>query len=170
MARAPAARVKTHAHTVWGAYRFDEDGEKSLTDLSWLRPLAFAVSAVCLVCLTAFVISLTTRCRINSSSRPINDLDLFARAVSQDLHDKIKTDAQKPLGEPLNQIVPQGALARGRRILVTDEHGRVAAAFPPIASKDLTLSQAIGAEEALIDFTNDAEVCASLCPMAFRRL
>ena len=164
MARAPAARVMTHAETVWGAYRFDEDGEKSLTDSVWLRPLAFAVSAVCLVCLTAFVISLATSMQDHLVEEAVGDLELFARAVSHDLHDKIKTDAQKPLGEPLNQIVPRGALARGRRILVTDDHGRVAAAFPPMASKNVTLSEVLGADQALTDFGDKAGVMRITLP------
>ncbi|KAF0132281.1 MAG: Multi-sensor signal transduction histidine kinase, partial [Methylocystaceae bacterium] len=164
MARAPAARVKTHAHTVWGAYRFDEDGAKGLKDFSWLRPLAFGACAVCLVSLAAFVVSLTSAMQDRLVEQAVDDLDLFVRAVSQDLREKIKTDAQKPFGAPLNQLVPQGALARGRRILVTDERGRVAAAFPPIPSTDLTLSQAIGADDALVDFADNAGVLRVILP------
>ncbi|MGJ0453172.1 MAG: PAS domain-containing sensor histidine kinase [Methylocystis sp.] len=164
MARAPAARVKTHAHTVWGAYRFDENGAKRPKDFSWLRPLAFAACAVCLVSLAAFVVSLTSAMQDRLVEQAVDDLDLFVRAVSQDLRDKIKTDAQKPFGAPLDQLVPQGALARGRRVLVTDERGRVAAAFPPIPSKDLTLSQAIGAEDALVDFADNAGVLRVTLP------
>ncbi|MGD9545027.1 MAG: PAS domain-containing sensor histidine kinase [Methylocystis sp.] len=164
MARAPAARVKTHAHTVWGAYRFDEDGAKRLKDFAWLRPLAFAASVVCLASLAAFVISLASAMQDRLVEQAVDDLELFVRAVSLDLRDKIKTGAQQPLGAPIDQLLPQAALARGRRVLVTDEHGRVAAAFPPIPSKDLTLSQAIGAEQALVDFADNAGVLRVTLP------
>ena len=138
--------------------------QSGLKDFSWLRPLAFAACAVCLVSLAAFVVSLTSAMQDRLVEQAVDDLDLFVRAVSQDLREKIKTDAQKPFGAPLNQLVPQGALARGRRILVTDERGRVAAAFPPIPSKDLTLSQAIGAEDALVDFADNAGVLRVTLP------
>ncbi|MEF3366698.1 ATP-binding protein [Methylocystis sp. 9N] len=164
MARAPAARVTTHADTVWGAYRFDEVGERGPKDFAWLRPLAFAVSAVCLVSLTAFVVSLATSMQDHLVEEAIGDLELFARAVSHDLHEKIKTDAQTPLGEPLNQIVPQGALARGRRILVTDHRGRVAAAFPPLAAKNPTLAEVLGTEPELTDFAAKAGVMRITLP------
>ncbi|WP_292528483.1 ATP-binding protein [Methylocystis sp.] len=164
MARAPAARVKTHAHTVWGAYRFDEDDSKGLKDFAWLRPLAFAACAVCLVSLGAFVVSLTGAMQDRLVEQAVDDLELFARAVSLDLRDKLTTDAQKPFAAPLDQLVPQGALSRGRRILVTDERGRIAAAIPPISAKDLTLSRALGAEQALVDFADNAGVMRVILP------
>ncbi|MGJ0622351.1 MAG: PAS domain-containing sensor histidine kinase [Methylocystis sp.] len=164
MARAPAARVKTHAHTVWGAYRFDEDGAKGLKDFAWLRPLTLAACAICLLSLAAFVVSLTGAMQDRLVEQAVDDLELFARAVSLDLRDKLTADAQKPFAAPLNQLVPQGALSRGRRILVTDERGRIAAAYPPMPSKDLTLSQALGAEEALVDFAHNAGVMRVTLP------
>lgn len=176
MARAPAARVKTHAHTVWGAYRFDEDGTNRLKDFAWLRPLAFAACAVCLLSLVAFVVSLANAMQDRLVEQAVDDLELFARAVSLDLRDRIKTNAQHPFGAPLDQLIPQGALARGRRILVTDEAGRIAAAFPPIPAKDLplskelTLSQALGAEEALVDFANARGVMRVTLPEGDRAL
>ena len=64
----------------------------------------------------------------------------------------------------LIKLVPQGALSRGRRILVTDERGRIAAAIPPIPAKDLTLSRALGAEQALVDFADNAGVMRVILP------
>ncbi len=164
MARAPAARVKTHAHTVWGAYRFDEDGAKGLKNFAWLRPLTIAACTVCLLALAAFVVSLTGAMQDRLVEQAVDDLELFARAVSLDLRDKLTADAQKPFAAPLDQLLPQGALSRGRRILVTDERGRIAAALPPIPTKDLTLSQALGAEEAFVDFADNAGVMRVTLP------
>ncbi|MBM3562014.1 MAG: PAS domain S-box protein [Alphaproteobacteria bacterium] len=164
MARAPAARVKTHAHTVWGAYRFDEDGATGLKDFAWLRPLALAACAICFVSLGAFVVSLASTMQDRLVEQAIDDLELFARAVSLDLRDKLTADVQKPSAASLDRLVPHGALSRGRRILVTDERGRIAAALPPIPSKDLTLSEALGAEQALVDFADSAGVMRVTLP------
>jgi len=155
MARVTAARAMSHAETVWGAYRFDDDGEKDPKDGAWLRRLAFVASAICLISLTAFVVSMATTMQDQLVDDATADLEFFARAVSHDLHDKIRTDAQS-LGQPLNQIVPHRVFSRGRRILVTDDHGRVAAAFPPIGSKNVTLTDVLGAGQVLTEFADKA--------------
>ncbi|TLG78993.1 ATP-binding protein [Methylocystis sp. B8] len=164
MARASAARVKTHAHTVWGAYRFDEDRPKGLKNFAGLRPLTISACVVCLFSLVVFTMSLTSAMQDRLVEQAVDDLELFARAVALDLRDKIKINAQKPFAAPLDQLLPQGAHSRGRRILVADERGRVAAAFPPIASKDLTLAQVLGLEQALVDFADNAGVMRVTLP------
>lgn len=158
MARVHAARAMSHAETVWGAYNFDDNDAKSTSDGAWLRRLAFVACAIGLVCLTAFAFSMTTAIHDQLVEDATADLDVFVKAVWRDLQDKIQTNAQAPLGEPLTQIVPGRALARGRRILVTDDHGRVTAASPPMASKDVTLADVLGADPAVTDFADKAGV------------
>ncbi|MCC3246991.1 PAS-domain containing protein [Methylocystis sp. WRRC1] len=157
MARASAARAMSHAETVWGAYRFDDNGEKDPNDGAWLRRLAFVASSICLMSLMAFVVSMATTMQDQLVDDATADLELFARVVSHELHEKIRADAQS-LGQPLNQIVPHRAFARGRRVLVTDGHGRVAAAFPPIESKNVTLADVLGAGQVLTEFADKAGV------------
>ncbi|PPD44636.1 MAG: PAS domain-containing sensor histidine kinase [Methylocystis sp.] len=165
MARA-AARATSHAETVWSAYRFDGDGGdgRGPRDGPWLRRLAFVVSGVCLVSLATFAVSLTSTMQDQLVEEATEDLEVFARAVKHDIHDRIKADAQKPLAEPLNKLVPGRATARGRRILVTDDHGHVAAAFPPIASKDATLHDVLGAEQQLTGSSEKAGVVRITLP------
>ena len=157
MARVPAARAMSHAETVWGAYRFNGDGDKEPKESPWLKRVAFAVSAVCLVSLGAFALTLTSTLQDHLVEEASADLEVFARAVWHDLHDKIRTDA-KGLGQPLNKILPGQATARGRRILVTDDQGRVAAAFPPIDARATTLVDVLGADQVLTEFAEKAGV------------
>jgi two-component system cell cycle sensor histidine kinase PleC len=84
------------------------------------------------------------------------DFEIFARAVWHELHDRIEGNSQKSLAEPLDKILHGRATARGRRILVTDERGRVAAAFPPIASKTTTLADVLGGDQLLTEFAEKA--------------
>jgi two-component system cell cycle sensor histidine kinase PleC len=158
MARVTAARAMSHAETVWGAYRFNGNGEKDPKESPWLKPAAFLVSAIGLVSLSAFAVTLTTSMQDQLVEEATADLEIFAHAVWHDLHDKIQADAQKSLVGPLNKILPGRATARGRRILVTDDHGHVAAAFPPIDSKNATLSDVLGAEQVLTEFADKAGV------------
>ncbi len=158
MARVTAARAMSHAETVWGAYRFNGNGERDPKESPWLKRAAFIVSAIGLVSLAAFAVTLTTSMQDQLVEEATADFEVFAHAVWHDLHDKIQADAQKSLGEPLNKILPGRATARGRRILVTDDRGHVAAAFPPIDSKNATLTDVLGAEQVLTEFAEKAGV------------
>jgi hypothetical protein len=83
--------------------RFDEDGAKPEGFLAapWRSPPRGLPrsSPLCRVA--------ATRCRI-TGQEAIDDLDLFVRAVSQDLRDKIKTDVET-VRRAADQLVPQGA-------------------------------------------------------------
>ncbi|RTL85602.1 MAG: PAS domain S-box protein [Hyphomicrobiales bacterium] len=158
MARVPAARAMSHAETVWGASRFDGQGEKEPKEGLWLKRAAFAVSAVCLISLAAFAFTLTNAMQDRIVEETTADFELFARAVWHDLRDHIGADPRKPLGEPLDRILPGRATARGRRILVTDDRGRVAAAFPPLDHKSVTLTDVLGPEQVLTEFADKAGV------------
>ncbi|MCX7899918.1 MAG: hypothetical protein N2444_07545 [Methylocystis sp.] len=101
MARIRDARTTTHAETVWGAYRFDHTGDKRFRDSPWLLPLAFGVSIIGFAGLAAFAVTLTSSMQDHLVEDATADLEIFATAVSHELHDKIKTDAEKSLGTPL---------------------------------------------------------------------
>ncbi len=158
MARVPAARAMSHAETVWGAYRFTGEGEKDPKDGLWLKRAAFAVSAVCLVSLAAFAFALTSAMQDRVVEEATGDFELYAHAVWHDLHDRIEHDARKSLGGSLDKILPGRATARGRRVVVTDDQGRIAAAFPPLDPKSVTLTDVLGAEQVLTEFADKAGV------------
>ncbi len=158
MARA-AARAMSHAETVWGAYRFDAHGDgKTPLENPWLKRVAFAVSTVCLVSLTAFAFSVMSSMQDQLVEEATADFEVLTRAVWHDLHDRIQSDARNSLGEPLNKILPGHATARGRRIVVTDDHGQVTAAFPPLPARNTTLTDVLGAEQVLTEFADKAGV------------
>lgn len=143
MARVTAARATSHADTVWSGYRFGDDKPPKNSD--WLRRLAFIVCGVCLISLVAFIASLTSSMQDRLVDEATADLDIFARVVSRDLQDDIRPDALS-LGDSFNRIVPRRLLTHGRRVLLTDANGRVAAAFPPLPAQDATLADVLGAK------------------------
>ena len=157
MARA-AARATSHVETVWGANRFDSAGGKEPKDGALLRRVAFVVSGICLACLTAFAITLTSSMQDRLVDEATADMEVFSRSVSRDLQDRIQSGAQQGVSESLSSILPHRALARGRRIVVTDDHGRVAAAFPPLSARNATLNDVLGAEQVLTEFADKAGV------------
>ncbi|MBL1258349.1 PAS domain-containing sensor histidine kinase [Methylocystis sp. Sn-Cys] len=163
MARVTAARAMSHAETVWGAYRFDGNGEKETRESPWLKRAAFIVSVICLASLAAFAVTLVHSMQDQLVQDAIADLEVFARVVRHDLYEQIQADA-KLLAQPLNKILPGRAMARGRRVLVTDDSGHVAAAFPPIDGKSVTLTDVLGAEQALTAFADKAGVMRVTLP------
>jgi two-component system cell cycle sensor histidine kinase PleC len=156
MTRRAATRAMSHAEAVWGPCRFDPGGDKESRDGTWLRRLAFAASFICLVSLAAFAISMATSMQDQLVEEATGDFEIFARAVWHELHDRIAASSRQSLAEPLEKILPGRATARGRRILVTDQEGRVAAAFPPIASKTATLTDVLGGDQLLTEFAEKA--------------
>jgi two-component system cell cycle sensor histidine kinase PleC len=163
MARVTAARAMSHAETVWGAYRFEGNGERQPKESPWLKRAAFGASAICLVSLTAFAVTLTSAMQDQLVEEATADLEVFARAVRLDLNEKLPADG-KSLAQPLNKILPGRATARGRRVFVTDDSGHVAAAFPPIDAKNATLADVLGAEQVLTEFADKAGVMRVTLP------
>jgi two-component system, cell cycle sensor histidine kinase PleC len=157
MARGPA-RSTSHAETVWGPYRFDGAVARETKESLWLRRSAYVASAVCLVTLIAFALTLMNAVHDQVVEEATGDFEVFAHAVWRDLTDKIQSNNQKTLHEQLTKILPGRATSRGRRVLVTDDHGHVAAAVPPIGTKDTTLTDILGAEQVLTEFADKAGV------------
>lgn len=148
MVRRRAAEPNIRAATVWDGYRFDRNSGGAPAESAWLRRLVFLVTAICLVSLIAFVISLMTSLEDRLVDEATVDLDLFTRAIWRDLRDRIDAGGPGPENAPLADALPQGALAHGRRVLITDPDGRVAQAFPPMTRKGVTLGQILRASEA----------------------
>lgn len=156
MARGTAARGMSRVDTIWSGYRFD-DGGPSGPGL-WLRVPALIVSAVCLISLAAFVVSLATSLQDRLVDEATADLDMFARVVLRDLQDNLKPETAPSLGDSFNRIMPRRLLTHGRRALVIDPQGRVAAAFPPLPAAGTTLSDILGASKSIAALTANGEV------------
>jgi two-component system, cell cycle sensor histidine kinase PleC len=158
MARGPA-RSSSHAETVWGPYRFDGAAGKETREGLWLKRAAFVASAVCLLSLAAFAVTLMSAAQDQVVEEATGDFEVFAHGVWRDLADRIQSNAQSSLREPLTKFLPGRATSRGRRVLVTDDHGHVAAAAPPLEAKDaMTLTDILGAEQVLTEFADKAGV------------
>ena len=142
MARATAARGMSRVDRVWNGYQFGDN--KPPKNSAGLRAVAFIVSAICLVSLAAFVFSLSTSLQDRLVDEATADLDMFARIVSRDLQDDLKPETSPSLGDSFNRVVPRRLLTHGRRALVTDSEGRVAAAFPPLPKPGATITDVLG--------------------------
>jgi two-component system cell cycle sensor histidine kinase PleC len=159
MACRNAASATSHAETIWAGYGFGDGGDKaSLTESPWLRRIAFLACAVCLVLLSAFVVTLTNSVHEQILSDASADLDLFSKAVWRELHDAIRDKPETSPNDPLTQLIPAHALTRGRRVFITDAAGKIAAASPPMPGKNVTLMDILGAEQALTEFADKAGV------------
>jgi len=145
MARAGAAKSMSHAETVWGIEGFETGGDRVPQNESvWLTRIALIVCAIGLIGLAAFVVNVTLALREQVVAHASSELDFLGKAVWRDLYDAL---LDKPT--PLAQVIPGQAVARGRRIVVTDGAGKVVHANPPVADKNTTLADVLGVEPAL---------------------
>ncbi len=172
MAPAPTARATSRADTVWGSYSFsnrNEDGPQSRNVL--LMRLALVACAICFASLAGFIVTLATTMPEQLLVDASSDLEILSRAVSRDLAEAIGSGKDAaPLGEALSRIVvalrapdgrssqATGYAARGRRIVVTDQRGRVAAAWPQSQMPAATLSEILGQDRIIADFADKAGV------------
>lgn len=156
MARVKAAKRMSRVDAVWSSYHFGD--EKPPKYGSRPQILAIVVCAICLICLAAFVVTLTRSLQDHILDEAIDDLDIFARVVSRDLRDELKPDASPSLGDSFNRIVPRRLLTHGRRALAIDAEGRIAAAFPPLPVPVATLTDILGANKDIAELLTNGEV------------
>ncbi|HYA81784.1 MAG TPA: ATP-binding protein [Methylocystis sp.] len=159
MASAPDAKATSRAETIWRRYgladernaqRFGgEDFHRAAVLLGALVILSAALSAAML----AF--SLDEKLLAVASA----DLEVLARATARELSEATagKRDLSK-LGEALERVAPAPELSRGRRILVSDARGRVAAAWPYLSDADTTLQDLFGQDPLALQFADKAGV------------
>jgi two-component system cell cycle sensor histidine kinase PleC len=159
MARMDAAKLLTHAETVWSPRGCAESGmSQTTTNGEWRRHLALAACAFCIVALSGLTLSLTQTVHEQVLEDAAADLEIFARAISRDIHTAVEDKADARIDENLLQSVPGNALARGRRVVVSDESGRIAAAAPALPSTNSTLANILGSDQVLTDFADKAGV------------
>jgi two-component system cell cycle sensor histidine kinase PleC len=167
MARRRAASTVSHAETVWAAHGFGGGGDgdgRPPDDGAWLRRFAFLACGVCLVSLAAFVATIVDAAQERIVADATADLEIVVGAVTRDLNDAIRDKGPPSAERPLEKIIPERVLARGRRVVVTDEKGRVAGASPPIGAKAATLADILGSEQPLTEFAEKAGVMRVTLP------
>ncbi|MBI3275683.1 MAG: PAS domain-containing sensor histidine kinase, partial [Methylocystis sp.] len=159
MARADAADAASYAETVWSSVSSPASGAPgAAAGGAWSQRFALAACVFCIVILIAFMITLTNKAHDQVVEDATADLEIFANAVWHDVRAAIRDEATATLAPVLPQIVPGHALARGRRILVADQNGRVTAALPPLGEGPATLSGILGTEQILTEFADKAGV------------
>jgi two-component system cell cycle sensor histidine kinase PleC len=158
MARIDAADTMTHAEAIW-APRAHADGGASAAAAHhiWPRRAAVAASGVCIVAVIGFMFTLMQTVHEQVLADAAADLEIFAKEVWRDLHAAVGDKAGPTIDANLAQIVPASALARGRRVLVTDESGRVVASAPAVGV-NATLPEILGSDQILTDFADKAGV------------
>jgi two-component system, cell cycle sensor histidine kinase PleC len=155
MARPSAARALSHAETVWGSYSFPDKNEVQAHGV-WLTRLALAACAVCIVVLGEFAVALSTsvhdRLVIDASA----DLEIFAEAIWRDLREAAENaNAAQAINDTMSEIAPRH-VARGRRIILANEQGRVTAAWPQASPSGVGLGEILGQEPPVASFAEKA--------------
>ena len=159
MARIDAAKLTTYAETVWSPRGTAGSGPSTkATDGEWLHHLALAACAFCVVALTGFMFTLTQTVHEQVLSDAAADLEIFAKAIWHDIRATVTDKGNTKVDENLMRFVPGNAIARGRRVLITDEAGRVTAAAPALPRTDATLAEILGSDQILTDFADKAGV------------
>jgi two-component system, cell cycle sensor histidine kinase PleC len=159
MAPAFAAQATSRAETVWGRYGLANESTASRARalwppraVLWMGALLFAAIAGSIVLLAA---SFEDRLLADASL----DLEMFSRAVSRDLAGTLATQKDPAtLAEALARIAPSPEVSRGRRILVSDAHGRIAAAWPSPSNDDTSLQDMLREDPLALQFAEKAGV------------
>jgi two-component system cell cycle sensor histidine kinase PleC len=157
MARANAANATTHAETVWRSQGAAGSGEnRRYSKASSLRHIVFLCCGVGFLMVAAIVVALTDRSRDQALANATSDLEIIVKAVWRDLQDAIPDKSNPSPNDALSEAVAGAALTGGRRLLVTDEKGRVTAATPPLQASGVPLADILGQEQALAEFADKA--------------
>ncbi|MDE2363896.1 MAG: PAS domain S-box protein [Hyphomicrobiales bacterium] len=123
----------------------------------WLRRGVVAMAAVFLTTLAIAVIVITTTSRREALNDASGDLEIVASAIENGLRARGPTALIGPAAATISEIAPGRALARGRRVFVTNAAGEVIAAYPDRAAAK-TLADVLGPEQAVTFFADKAGV------------
>ncbi len=156
MARINAANTTTYAETLWSSPGSDGiDAATSAASRSSLPRFAVLAGGFCIVALSAIMFMLANAAYEQTLADATVDLEIFARAVWRDLDAALRAKAPD---QPEARLIPDYASARGRRVSVADEAGRIRAATPPVDDHRPTLASLFGPEQLLTDFADKAGV------------
>src|SRR5579863_6998982 len=143
----------------------------------WVRHAIPAMIVVFIASLVALTVLLVNEAHDRAIEDAMLDLDLIAANVTNDFNAAVDRGefaatqanaATAALGatgassadirQTLAQILPDRAVTRGQRILVSDAQGQIVAAFPASLSQRGRLLDRLGADEALTTFAEKAGV------------
>ncbi|HXY57848.1 MAG TPA: ATP-binding protein [Methylocystis sp.] len=159
MASAPAARATSRAETIWRRYGLAEErnvrelGGENFHHAAVLLGALLVLGAALCAAMLAF--SLDEKLLSDAAA----DLEILTRATARELSETAagERDISK-LGETLAQVAPAPELSRGRRILVSDARGKVAAAWPSLVDADASLGDIFGQDPIALQFADKAGV------------
>jgi two-component system, cell cycle sensor histidine kinase PleC len=124
----------------------------------WLRRTIPAMIVVFIAALTSLVGLVV----LEAQSRAINDamleLDLIAAATTNDFATAIEKAAAEDPTKALVQSLPDRALSRGQRVLVSNDKGAIVAAYPPELGIGGALVDRLGLTQPLTVFAEKAGV------------
>lgn len=166
MARAGAASVLAFARAGgdgWGKSRLFLTADQVHRLEPWFRRGVVAMAAIFLGTVVAAVFFGTSLARREALADSAADLELAAAAIEN----AIRSKAGASIAEIVSTLVdtaPSRALARGRRLVLTDAAGAVVAQVPKPDAKSATLSDVLGQEQAVTFFAEKAGVMQIVLP------
>jgi two-component system, cell cycle sensor histidine kinase PleC len=159
MASASAAKATTRAETLWRRYGL---AEESAAPHAASFPLSRTVLGMGALLVLAFVLSvamLKASLEERLLAAAADDLEIFSRAIFRDLNEALASSKDlSTLAETLARVAPSSEAARGRRILVSDGRGRIAAVWPSLSSEDTTLQDMLRQDLLALQFADKAGV------------
>ena len=124
----------------------------------WLRPAIPAMIGVFIAALTAFAGLLVLEAHDRAISDARLDLDLIAAATTNDFATAVEKAAAEDPIKALVQSLPDRALSRGQRVLVSDDKGAIVASYPPELGIGGALIDRLGPSQPLTVFAEKAGV------------
>lgn len=150
MARADAASVfargRTRSRGVVSG-RFFPEPEALHRVEPWFRRGVAAMAILFLTSLTVAAAFMSTRVHEEALSDANSDLELVASAIEHNLRGAAISLLGKDGGVALTDVAPGRALARGRRVFITDPSGAILDYFPKQANAPKNLSDILGVGE-----------------------
>ena len=160
MARGSAAIASVRASTIQGLARsLAHPAYERLAQLEpWLGRAVPLMIVIFLGTLVAGAVMYSRQTREAAIADAIGDLELVATAVASNLNDGLANAPGEPPEHILGRVIPVRVLMRQRQVLVSDETGALAGAFP---AKDIpvgTLGDYLGPAQPLTTFAEKAGV------------
>jgi two-component system cell cycle sensor histidine kinase PleC len=124
----------------------------------WLRHAVPAMIVVFIVALTAVAALLILEAHDRAIDDAMLDLGLIAAATTNDFATAIEKAAAEDPTAALVQSLPDRALSRGQRVLVSNDKGAIVAAYPPELGIGGALLDRLGLTQPLTVFAEKAGV------------
>ncbi len=124
----------------------------------WFRRSVVAMALLFLGSLAIATLFISTRIKDEALADSSGDLEIVAAAIEDNLRGAAVALLGKDGGVALTDIAPGRALARGRRVYVTDAAGAMVDYFPKAPTGPKTLAEIIGQAQPVAVYANKAGV------------